>query len=104
MCTVGCFGSNSAMPRLPRVISTACMPRAPQQLPAGPLERLRVVVDADAERLLHFRFVRRAGGQAAIVEQAVARVDEHRHRPAPRAARDARRIASASAGVTRPEP
>ena len=73
-------GSNSAMPRLPRVTSTACMPRAPQHAsrPARS-STSQVVVDADAEHLLDLRLVRRARRQAAVVEQRVARVDQHRH-------------------------
>ena len=87
------------MPRLPRVMSTACMPRAPQQRPARPLERVEIVVDADAEHLLDLRLVRRAGRQPAVVEQPVARVDAA---PAPAGAASAR--ATARADRRRPAP
>ena len=79
MCTVGLPGSNSAMPRLPRVISTRVHPRALQQRAAGALEHARAVVDRHAEHLLDFGFVRRAGGEPAIARQRVARVDQDRH-------------------------
>ena len=82
MCTVGVSGTKSAMPRLPRVMSTACMPVCVEQLAAGPLEHARIVVDADAERLLDLGFVRRARGQVTIVEHAVTAVDENRNRMA----------------------
>ena len=38
MCTVGAPGSNSAMPRLPRVMSTACIRVRSRIVAAGPLE------------------------------------------------------------------
>ena len=102
---VGCFGWKSAMPRLPRVIEHRLHRVRRRSQPARPLERLAIVVDADAEHLLDFRFVRRAGRQAAVVEQPVAGIDAAPE-PAAAATRASRRarIASASAGVTRPEP
>ena len=59
-------------------------PGAAQQQPSRPLQRLRVIVDMNAQRGLDFRLVRRAGGQAAVVQQPVARVEQHRNRTAPR--------------------
>ena len=60
---------------------------SPQQQPARPLERLRIVLDTEAEHLFHFRLVRRARRQAVIMEQPVAGIDQDRDRPAARSAR-----------------
>ena len=59
--------------------------RTLQQAPARLFECLRIVVHTNADDLLHFRFVRCAGRESAVIEQPIPRVDEHRHRPAPRA-------------------
>ena len=42
-------------------------------------ELTQVVVDADAQRFLHLRFVRRARGEAPVLQQLIPAVDEHRH-------------------------
>ena len=52
MWTVGRAGSKSAMPRLPRVMSTAFAASAGAARAPGALERSRIVADPDAERLL----------------------------------------------------
>src|SRR5581483_9543319 len=55
--------------------------RAFQQRSSGSLEHFRIIVDMDAERLLELRFVRRAGRQAAILEQSITRIDQKRDWP-----------------------
>ena len=79
MCTVGCFGWNSAIPRLPRVMSTRLHARAPQQRPARPLEhvpdRRRCECRATCSTSDSF------GVQVVsprIVEQPIAAVDQDR--------------------------
>ena len=104
MCTVGRSGSNSAMPRLPRVTSTAARSRRVEQLAAGALERARVVADPDAERLLDLRFVRRARRHAAEPQQGVARVDEDGARAGAADSSAACCAPRTSRGVTRPLP
>ncbi len=52
---------------------------AAEQRAACRLEHVEVVVDLDAERLFHFRLVRRAGGQPLEIEQPIAAIDHNRH-------------------------
>ena len=51
-----------------------------QQRAAGPFEHAEIVADPDAERVLDLGLVWRAGGDAAVAQQAVARVQDDRHR------------------------
>ena len=102
MWTVGRSRSKSAIPRPPRVISTASARVCLEQLAAGALEDAQILADSDVEQLLDLGFVRRARGHPAKPQQRVARIDQHRTRAS---SADIRlRAAATTAGATSPLP
>jgi len=59
-----------------------------QQIASRLLQRPHIVSDLDAGKLLDLRFIRCAGGQPAISEEVVSRVDQDRNSTAPLAGGD----------------
>ena len=46
---------------------------------AGFHEQAVVAADLEAQRLFHFGLVGRGGGDAGVLQQAIARIERHRH-------------------------